>query len=106
MFINERLSGRVAVTRERYIDLVMSFLAWRQKRRWGWLAELAIERDREARERKERRAPRVGDLRPELIAALIGHAASHLRGQMAIKWSTGARLEPDLRLPAVRLPRR
>jgi hypothetical protein len=93
VFIDERMSGRAAVTRERYIDLVMSFLAWCQKRPRRWLAELpAIERDREARYRKQRRARRVGDLRPELIAALIGHAAPHLRGQMAIKWSTGARV--------------
>jgi hypothetical protein len=85
------MSGRAAVTRERYIDLVMSFLAWCQKRPRRWLAELpAIERDREARYRKQRRARRVGDLCPKLIAALIGHAAPHLRGQMAIKWSTGA----------------
>ena len=93
VFIDERMSGRAAVTRERYIDLVMSFLAWCQKRPRRWLAELpAVERDREARYRKQPRARRVGDLRPELIAALIGHAAPHLRGQMAIKWSTGARV--------------
>jgi hypothetical protein len=92
-FIDERMRGRAAVTRERYIDLVMSFLTWCQKRPRRWLAELpAIERDREARYKKQRRARRVGDLRPELIAALIGHAAPHLRGQMAIKWSTGARV--------------
>lgn len=74
------MRGRAAVTRERYIDLVMSFLAWCQKRPRRWLAELpAIERDREARYKKQRRARRVGDLRPELIAALIGYAAPHLR---------------------------
>jgi hypothetical protein len=27
-FVNERMAGRAAVTRERYIDLVLSFLAW------------------------------------------------------------------------------
>jgi hypothetical protein len=92
-FIDARMSGRLAVTRERYIDLVMSFLAWCRKRPRLWLAELpAIERDQEARYKKQRRARRVGDLRPELIASLIDHAAPHLRGQMAIKWSTGARV--------------
>ena len=92
-FIDARMSGRAAVTRERYIDLVMSFLAWCRKRPRLWLAELpAIERDDEARNKKQRRARRVGDLRPELIASLIDHAAPHLRGQMAIKWSTGARV--------------
>src|SRR5262249_50299510 len=30
--------------------------------------------------------------RPELIALLIENAASHLQGQMAIMWSTGARV--------------
>jgi hypothetical protein len=56
-------------------------------------AELPIfNRDREAREHKEARARRVGELRPELIALLIDTAAPHLRGQIAIHWSTGARV--------------
>lgn len=87
------MAGRAAVTRERYIDLVTSFLKWCQRRPRQWIGALPIfERDREARYRKERRARRVGDLRPELIALLIGNAPRHLKGQLAIMWSTGARV--------------
>jgi len=56
----------------------------------------AFERVHEARQRRERRARRVGELRPELIALLIEHAAPHLKGQMAIMWSTGARVSSIL----------
>ena len=92
-FVDQRMAGRAAVTRERYIDLVTSFLKWCQRRPRQWIGALPIfERDREARYRKERRARRVGDLRPELIALLIGNAPPHLKGQLAIMWSTGARV--------------
>ena len=92
-FVDQRMAGRAAVTRERYIDLVTSFLKWCQRRPRQWIGALPIfERDREARYRKERRARRVGDLRPELIALLIGNAPRHLKGQLAIMWSTGARV--------------
>jgi hypothetical protein len=92
-FVDQRMKGRAAVTRERYIDLVMSFLAWCQKRPRCWVGQLpAFERVHEARQRRERRARRVGELRPELIALLIEHAAPHLKGQMVIMWSTGGRV--------------
>jgi hypothetical protein len=52
----------------------------------------AFERDAKARYRKQRRARRVGELRAELIALLIEHASPHLKGQMAIMWSSGARV--------------
>jgi integrase len=92
-FVDARMMGRAAVTRERYIDLVCSFLAWCKARPRQWLAELPVfDRDKEAGQSKESPARRVGELHPELIARLIAHAAPHLRGQMAIKWSAGARV--------------
>jgi integrase len=92
-FIDKRMAGRALVTRERYIDSIMAFLAWGKKNPRAWLSELPeFERDQEARQRPQRRARRVGDLRPELIALLIGSAAPHLQGQMAVMWSTGARV--------------
>jgi hypothetical protein len=92
-FVDKRMAGNAAVTRERYIDLVCSFLAWCKERPRQWLTELPVfDRDQEARQNKESRARRVGELRPELIALLIEHAVPHFRGQMAIKWSTGARV--------------
>jgi integrase len=96
-FVDRRMIGRAPITRERYIDLVMSFLTWCSARPRQWLSELpAFERDHEARDRRDRRARRVGELRPELIALLIEHAAPHLKGQMAILWSTGARVSSVL----------
>ena len=92
-FVDQRMKGRAAVTRERYIDLVMSFLTWCEKRPRCWVGQLpAFDRVREARQKRERRARRVGDLRPELIALLMEHAAPHLKGQMALMWSTGGRV--------------
>jgi integrase len=71
----------------------MAFLAWCSKRPRVWLSELPIfERDMQARQRTQRRARRVGDLRAELIALLVDEAAPHLQGQLAIMWSTGARV--------------
>ena len=91
-FVDARMTGRAAVTRERFIDLVVSFLKWCKDPPQRWLSELPVfNRDREAREHKEARLRRVGDLRPALVALLIEHAAPHLRGQMAMHWSTGAR---------------
>jgi site-specific recombinase XerD len=92
-FVDRRMNGRAAATRERYIDLIMAFLAWAQRSPRQWLSELPVfERDQKARQRLQRRARRVGELRPDLIALLIQHAAPHLQGQMAIMWSTGARV--------------
>jgi site-specific recombinase XerD len=96
-WIDRRMKGNAPVTRERYIDLIMAFLAWCRKRPRQWLAELpVIERDRAARQRTQRRARRVGDLRPELIERLMRHAPPHLKGQLAIMWSTGARVSSVL----------
>ena len=92
-FVDARMQGRAAVTRERYITCVVSLLNWCKARPRCWLTELpAFERNREARDAKERRARRVGELRPELIALLVCEAAPHLKGQIAIAWSTGARV--------------
>jgi site-specific recombinase XerD len=91
-YVDKRNAGNAPTTRERYIDTVTSFLKWCQKKPRHWLSELpSFERDDKARYRKQRRARRVGELRFELITLLVENAAPHLRGQMAIAWSTGAR---------------
>jgi site-specific recombinase XerD len=96
-FIDRRMADRAPVTRERYIDLLMSFLAWCQARPRQWIDRLpAIERDHAARQRVQRRARRVGELRPELVQRLVQHAPAHLKGQLAIMWSTGARVSSIL----------
>jgi integrase len=92
-FVDTRNAGNKPVTRERYINCVLSFLAWCKKPPRNWLGQSpAFERDPKARYRKQRRARRVGELRPELIALLIEHSSPHLKGQIAIHWSTGARV--------------
>ena len=51
-WIDHRMAGNSAVTRERYIDLVMAFLTWCKKRPRCWLSELpVIERDLARRQR-------------------------------------------------------
>lgn len=47
-FVDHRMKGRAAPTRERYIDTVMAILAWCSKRPRVWLSELPIfERDKQ-----------------------------------------------------------
>jgi hypothetical protein len=92
-WVDERTARRNATSPETYINLVVAFLNWCKKRPREWLGELpAFERDNDARYPKQGRARRVGELRPELIALLIEHAPAHYKGQMAIHWSTGARV--------------
>ena len=92
-FVDRRMKGRSPVTRERYIDTIVAFLTRAQKQPRRWLSEPpAFERDNKARQRLQRRARRVSELHPELIAVLIENAAPHLKGQLAIMWSTGARV--------------
>lgn len=92
-WIDRRQGGNQPVTRERYIDLVLGFLAWCKARPRHWLTELpAIQRDPTARQRPRRRGRRVGDLSPELVGRLLRHAAPHLKGPLAVMWSTGARV--------------
>jgi hypothetical protein len=96
-YIDARTAGNAPATRERFIDLVMGFLKWCQKRPRNWLRELpTIERNRDARYRPRRRARRVAELTPELIARLVDHAPPHMKGQIAILWATGARVSSVL----------
>jgi integrase len=92
-FVDKRMARNSATTREGYIGRVLAFLNWCKKRPRRWIGQVpAFEHDREARCPKHRRARRVGDLRPELIALLIESASPHYKGQMAIHWTAGARV--------------
>jgi hypothetical protein len=54
-FVDKRMAGRAAVTRERYIDLVCSFLGWCKDRPQQWLSDLPVfNRNKEAREHSAR----------------------------------------------------
>jgi hypothetical protein len=92
-FVDQRMAGNKPTTRETYINIVLAFLNWCKKAPRRWLGQSpAFERDPKARAPKQRRARRVGELRAELIAVLVEHAAPHYKGQMAVHWSTGGRV--------------
>ena len=92
-FVDERMAGNKPITRESFISSVMAFLNSCKKRPRKWVGQLpAFERDPKARNPRQGRARRVGELRPELIALLIEHAPPHYKGQTAVHWSTGARV--------------
>jgi hypothetical protein len=92
-FVDQRMQHCAAPTRERYIDLVMAFLSWCRARPQQWIAELpSFNRDKAARQRRQRRARRVGELRDELIELMIACAPPHLRPQIAIMWTAGGRV--------------
>lgn len=93
LWVEQRQAGNRSETRERYLTAIVAFLAWCAKKPRGWLKELpAFERDQAARNQTTRSRRRVRELTPELIAFLLDHAAPHLRAQMAVEASTGARV--------------
>lgn len=103
-FVDARMTGRAAVTRERFIDLVVSFLKWCKDPPQRWLSELPVfNRDREAREHKEARASRrrSAPCARGIIDRARRTAFARANGDALVDRRT--RVEPDLRLPAVRL---
>lgn len=97
-FVDQRQKGNQPQTRERYLASICSFLTWCMKPARAWLDRLpAWERlppkDRQSAAHERRR---VAELRPELIVLLIENASWHLRGQLAVIWSTGARVSSIL----------
>ncbi|WP_343712864.1 tyrosine-type recombinase/integrase [Inquilinus sp.] len=92
-FIDKRQAGNKPQTRERYLDAVFTFLNWCAESPREWITRLpAIDRDSEARKPKSPSRRRVVDLRPDLIALMIENAWWHMRPQLAVEWSTGARV--------------
>lgn len=96
-WVEKRQAGNKPETRERFITAVLAFLNWAHARPQNWLSEVpAFDRDKEARNPTRRARRRVQDLRPELIRFIISHASPHLKGQLAVQWSTGARVSSVL----------
>ena len=96
-WVDARQAGNKPETRERFINTVLAFLNWTAAKNQTWLEEVPeFERDADARNPNERASRRVQDLRPELIRFLISHASPHLKGQLAVEWSTGARVSSIL----------
>ena len=96
-FVDRRCAKVAPPTRERYLSLLFGFLSWCAERPRCWLTELPyFKRDRAAKKKRAVRRRRVVELTPELVALLIEHASPHLAAQLAVEWSTGARVSSVL----------
>ena len=94
-FVDERQAGNLAATRERFLNGVVAFLNF-ARRNHGLAALPVFERDRKARNPNRRARRRVEELRPDLIQALFDASHITLRAQLAVEWSTGARVSSVL----------
>lgn len=96
--VDRRHVGNKPQTRERWLDVVFGFLTWCAKPPRQWLSTLpAIERIAPSERRStahERR--RVLELRPEIVMLLIDSMPWHVKPQLAVEWSTGARVSSIL----------
>lgn len=94
-FVDARQAGNRPETRERYLNTVLGFLTFCRRDKRSALDEAhmpAFERDRRARSPAKRQRRRVVDLRRDLIARLLAAMHITLRAQLAVEWSTGARV--------------
>jgi len=91
--VNELHGANKPSTRERFIGGVCAILSWCMKKPRGWIDAIpAFDRDNEARNPNRRARRRVDDLSSPLIMHMLAHAAPHYAAQLAVMWSTGARV--------------
>jgi len=97
-FVDARHAGNAPATRERYLNAVIAFLAWctSPKSHAGLAAVPTFDRDARARNPNRRARRRIRELRPELVGRLLASAHITLRAQLAVEWSTGARVSSVL----------
>jgi len=97
-FVDRRHAANAAATRERYLNAVVAFLAWcaSPKSNAGLATVPAFDRDAKARNPNRRARRRVREMRPDLIGRLIRAAHIAVRAQLAVEWSTGARVSSVL----------
>ena len=92
-FIDKRHAGNKAETRERHLNIIVAFLNWCVEKPQRYIAEVpAFNRNKAARNPKQRNKRRVQELTLDLLQFMIERAAPHLRGQLAAEWSTGGRV--------------
>jgi len=94
--VEQRQAGNSASTRERYLNALLAFLKFCQNKRHRLEKLPEFDRDKRARNPNRRKRRRVTELRPELIGRLMAAAHITLRAQMAVEWSTGARVSSVL----------
>jgi len=98
-FVDDRNEGRAPQTRERFINGLLAFLNWCHARPRRWISDdqmPAFERNKAARNPRNRRARRVGDLTPALLLLMLDSASPHFAGQLTIEIATGARMSSVL----------
>lgn len=94
-WVDELMAGRKAETRERFLNGVVGFLNF-ARRNHGLTIMPEFERDKKARNPNRRTRRRTEELRPDLIQALFDAAHISLRAQLAVEYSTGARVSSNL----------
>ena len=99
--VDTRNQGNAPQTRERWIAAAFAFLNWCREMPREYLRTLpAIERlkSKELRQLGNAAADRrqVSGLRPDLVALMIENASWHYAPQLAVIWSTGARVSSIL----------
>ncbi len=100
-YVDARNAGNKLQTRERWIAAAFAFLNWCREMPREYLRTLpAIERlkSKELRQLGNAAADRrqVSGLRPDLVALMIENASWHYAPQLAVIWSTGARVSSIL----------
>lgn len=96
-FVDKRQAGNQPQTRERYLNIVVAFLNFCFERPQRYIREVpAFNRDASARNIRQRSRRRVTELTHELVICMVEHAPPHLRGQLAVEWSTGGRVSSIL----------
>lgn len=94
--VDQRQKNNSAATRERYLNALLAFLSYCKGKRHKLDKVPEFDRDRKARNPNRRSRRRVKELRPDLIARLMMAAHITIRAQMAVEWSTGARVSSVL----------
>jgi Phage integrase family len=90
-----RMTGRLASTRERFLNSLLAFLSF-AKRHHGLATLPSFERDQTARNPNRRARRRVQDVRPELVQRLFDACHITIRAQLAVERATGARVSSVL----------
>jgi hypothetical protein len=86
-----RMTGRASATRERWLNGMLAFLTFAKKFH-GLTALPEFARDNKVRNPNRRIRRRVAELRADLIRALFDAMHITIRAQLAVEWSTGARV--------------
>ena len=96
--VEDANAGNTAETRERYLNALVAFLNWCRQEPRRWIEELPpFTRSREARNPRTRARRPVQDVDPELLTVFIEKACPlWLGAQLAVEWSTGARVSSVL----------